>query len=181
MPVSIFAKPFVTRMVTWRPEGKGHSTPALCTGKGGFVANWDTLLGKCCYTPIWGNKTNVDRIFVLPVGWNWHEMYLWLLLTEIRHYLGRTFTSMSRGIVPVQNRSLGGHFRTPNLCLSHPLEACCHWNFGARQVHWGSSEDHTSSRLCFVQDGSTGSLHKCSGLDGMDEEFVWNKGWPENH
>ena len=50
----------------------------------------------------------------------------------------------------------------------HPEEACCHWDIGARQVHEGSSEDHTSSRLCFVQDGPTRSLHKCSGLDGMD-------------
>ena len=43
---------------------------------------------------------------------------------------------------------------------------------GARQVHRGSLEDHTLSRPCFVQDGPTGSLYKCSGLDGADEEFV---------
>ena len=45
----------------------------------------------------------------------------------------------------------------------------------------GSSEDHTSSRPCFVEDGPTGSLHKGVGLDGMDEELEWNGGWPENH
>ena len=45
----------------------------------------------------------------------------------------------------------------------------------------GTLEDHTSWRPCFVEDGPTGSLHKCSGLDGMDEEFLWNECWPENH
>ena len=45
----------------------------------------------------------------------------------------------------------------------HSPEACCHLNFGARQVHGGSLEDHTSSRPCFVEDGLTGSLHKWSG------------------
>ena len=64
---------------------------------------------------------------------------------------------------------------------THPPEACCHWKFGARQVHRGTSEDHTSSRPCFVQDGPTGLLHKCPGLGGADEEFVWNECWPENH
>ena len=61
-------------------------------------------------------------------------------------------------------------------CKRQPLppEACCHWNFGAGQVHGGSSEHHTSLRPCFVQDGRTGSLHKCSGLDGPFEEFVRN-------
>ena len=54
----------------------------------------------------------------------------------------------------------------------HPLEACCYWNFGARQVRGGSSEDHTSSRLCFVQDGPTVSFCKCSGLGGADKEFI---------
>ena len=55
-----------------------------------------------------------------------------------------------------------------------PPEACCHWNFGVRQVHGGSSEDHISSRPCFVEDGPTGSLHTCPGIDNADEEFVWN-------
>ena len=27
---------------------------------------------KDCYTHIWGNKIRMDRISVLPVGWNWH-------------------------------------------------------------------------------------------------------------
>ena len=34
---------------------------------------------------------------------------------------------------------------------------------------------------CFVENGLTGSLHKCSCLDSADEKFVWNEGWPENH
>ena len=38
-----------------------------------------------------------------------------------------------------------------------------------------------SSRPYFVEDGPIGSLRKCSGLDGANEEFVWNEGWPENH
>ena len=41
---------------------------------------------------------------------------------------------------------------------------------------WGLLRIHTSSRRCFVEDGLTGSLHKCPGLDGADEEFVWNEG-----
>ena len=63
----------------------------------------------------------------------------------------------------------------------HPPQAYCHWNFGARQVHGGTLEDHTSSRAYFIQDGLIGSLHKCLGLDGADEEFVWNEGWLEKH
>ena len=55
---------------------------------------------------------------------------------------------------------------------STAYSGCCYWNFGARQVDGGSSEDHTSSRPCFVESDLTGSLHKCSGLDGADEEFV---------
>ena len=69
-----------------------------------------TLLTKGCYTFIWGNKIDMDRIIVLPVGCNWHEMYLWLLPNEIRPNLGQTFTSMPSGIVSVKNRSLCGHF-----------------------------------------------------------------------
>ena len=72
--------------------------------------------------------------------------------------------------------SRGSDWCCPQL---HPLEACCRWNFGARQVQGGSSEGHTSSRLCFVEDGLTWLLHMCSGLDGADEEFVWKEGWPE--
>ena len=52
---------------------------------------------------------------------------------------------------------------------------------GTRQAHGGSSIDQTSSRPCFVEDGPTRSLHNCSGLEGVDEEFVRNEGWPENH
>ena len=73
------------------------------------------------------------------------------------------------------------HGRDSRYRQPHLPEACCHWNFGARQVHGGSLEDHTMSRLCFVQDGPTESLHKCSGLDGADEEIVWYEGCPENH
>ena len=43
-----------------------------------------TLRKKGYYTPIWGNKIDMDRISVHSVGWNWHEMYLWLLPNEIR-------------------------------------------------------------------------------------------------
>ena len=63
----------------------------------------------------------------------------------------------------------------------HPQEACCHWNFVVRKIHGGSSEDHTSSRPCFVEDGPTGLLHNFSGLDGVDEEFIWNDSWPASH
>ena len=66
-------------------------------------------------------------------------------------------------------------------CQPHSPEACCHWNFGARQVHGGSSQDHTLSRLCFIEDGPRGSLHKCLGIDGTGDNFVWNEGWQENN
>ena len=36
----------------------------------------------------------------------------------------------------------------------------------------------TTHKDCFVEDGLTGLLHKCSGLNGVDEEFVWMRaGW----
>ena len=50
-----------------------------------------------------------------------------------------------------------------------PLELWC-------QVQGSSWEDHTSSRLRFVEDGPTRSIQKCLGLYGADEEFVWNRG-----
>ena len=63
---------------------------------------------------------------------------------------------------------------------AHPAKACRHWNFGVRQVlPEGYSEDHTLSRPRFVQDGPTESLDKCSCLDGVDEEFIWNERWPK--
>ena len=67
-----------------------------------------TLGKKGCYTPIEYNKTNVDRTFVFPLGWNWHDMDLWLFPNEIRHYLGQTFNARSNGIVEFWNHSIGG-------------------------------------------------------------------------
>ena len=70
---------------------------------------WYTLLAKKgCYTPIEDNKTNVDRTFVFPLGWNWHDMDPWLFPNEIRHYLGQTFNARSSGIVELRNHSIGG-------------------------------------------------------------------------
>ena len=54
------------------------------------------------------NKTNVDRTFVFPLGWNWHDMDPWLFPNEIRHYLGQTFNARSSGIVELRNHSIGG-------------------------------------------------------------------------
>ena len=70
---------------------------------------------KGCYTPIWGNTIGVDRILVLPMGWNWHGMYLWLLSNKFRPYLSWSFTSMPSGIVEVQNCSLGDY--SQKICL----------------------------------------------------------------
>ena len=126
-----------------------------------------TLQEKLCYTPIWGKKFDMDRHFVLPMGWNWHEMYCECSPTCMWRHVAQCYC-WSCGLT--------------SCCYQpHRLEACCHWKFGARQIHWGSSEDHTSSRLCFIRDDLTGLLHKCPGLDSTDEEFVWNEGWPENH
>ena len=67
-----------------------------------------TLGKKGCYTPIEDNKTNVDRFFVFPLGWNWHDMDPWLFPNEIRHYLGQTLNARSSGIVELRNHSIGG-------------------------------------------------------------------------
>ena len=67
-----------------------------------------TLGKKGCYTPIEDIKTNVDRTFVFPLGWNWHDMDPWLFPNEIRHYLGQTFNARSSGIVELRNHSIGG-------------------------------------------------------------------------
>ena len=66
-----------------------------------------TLGKKGCYTPIEDNKTNVDRTFVFPLGWNWHDMDPWLFPNEIWHYLGQTFNARSSGIVGLRNHSIG--------------------------------------------------------------------------
>ena len=183
--------------------------------------------------PIWRNEIDMDRSFVLPMGWNWLEMYMWLLPNEIWPYLGRSYTSKQSEIVEVQNLSLSGHFPKSDFALwqvrinnciffsiltdcsnnapsnpyidqalsactcpwgpvakrycwsrgsdscrhqPHPPEACCHRNFGARQVHGGFSEDHTSSRRYFVQDGPTVFRPWQRGW-----RILWNEGWPENH
>ena len=68
---------------------------------------------KKAFTHPFKAKIDMDRISVLPVGWNWHKMYLRVLPSEIRPYFGWTFTSLPSGIAEVQNHSLGGHF--PNL------------------------------------------------------------------
>ena len=78
------------------------------------MSGWDsfiyiyTLGKKGCYTPIEDNKTNVDRTFGFPLGWNWHDMDPWLFPNEIRHYLGQTFNARSSGIVELRNHSIGG-------------------------------------------------------------------------
>ena len=74
-----------------------------------------TLGKKGCYSPIENNKTNVDRTFVFPLGWNWHDVYPWLFPNEIRHYLGQTFNARSSGIVELRNHSIGG--RSPQINL----------------------------------------------------------------
>ena len=58
--------------------------------------------------PIEDNKTNVDRTFVFPLGWNWHDMDPRLFPNEIRHFLGQTFNARSSGIVELRNHSIRG-------------------------------------------------------------------------
>ena len=62
----------------------------------------------------------------------------------------------------------------------HTQKTCCHWIFGASQVFRGSLKDNTSARPCIAEDGPTGSLLECSGLDGADEKSVRNEGWLHN-
>ena len=81
-----------------------HYHPLVCF----FLLSLYTLGKKGCYTPIEDNKTNVDRTFVFPLGWNWHDMDLWLFPNEIRHYLGQTFNARSSGIAELRNHSIGG-------------------------------------------------------------------------
>ena len=73
-----------------------------------YIYIYTLLAKKGCYTPIEDNKTNVDRTFVFPLGWNWHDMDPWLFPNEIRHYLGQTFNARSSGIVEPRNHSIGG-------------------------------------------------------------------------
>ena len=94
-----------------------YSTPFYCHFEARHVVwwpllgllSWYTLGKKYCYTPIEDNKINVDRTFVFPLGWNWHDMDPWLFPNEIRHYLGQTFNARSSGIVQLRNHSIGGH------------------------------------------------------------------------
>ena len=83
-------------------------TPSALLSIGTCIIHWYTLGKKGCYTPIGDNKTNVDRTFVFPLGWNWHDMDPWLFPNEIRHYLGQTFNARSSGIVELRNHSIGG-------------------------------------------------------------------------
>ena len=80
--------------------------PNHCSG--GYNVMIYTLGKKGCYTPTEDNKTNVDRTFLFPLGWNWHDMDPWLFPNEIRHYLGQTFNARSSGIVELRNHSIGG-------------------------------------------------------------------------
>ena len=41
---------------------------------------------KVVTPPFEALKSISDRIFVFPVGWNWHEMYLWVFPIKIRPY-----------------------------------------------------------------------------------------------
>ena len=82
--------------VSFRGDDRGESGPRYTLGK------------KGCYTPIEDNKSNVDRTFVFPLGWNWHDMDPWLFPNEIRHYLRQTFNARSSGIVELRNHSIGG-------------------------------------------------------------------------
>ena len=74
------------------------------------VTQCTLLAKKGCYTPIEDDKTNVDRTFVFPFGWNWHDMDPWLFPNEIRHYLGQTFNARSSGIVELRKHRIGGRF-----------------------------------------------------------------------
>ena len=135
-----------------------------------------TLLEKCCCTLLWDNKIDMDRIFVLPVGWNWHEMYLWLLPDEIQPNLPWTFISMRQSVT-------AGRVGLTHATVNHILRrhAVIGTSVPGKSTGAPRKTMYTSSRTCFVQDGPTGSLHKCSGLVDTDEEFVWIEGWPENH
>ena len=107
-----------SELMLWFSKTRCHGLLEISNSKGRDVIVSNTMkhlyiytLGtKGCYAPFWGNQIDMDRVFVLPLGWNWHEMYLWLLPYEIRPFLGRTFTSVPSGILKVQSHSLCGHF-----------------------------------------------------------------------
>ena len=126
--------PFDTYMSRWQQKSSSNSTchwlcaflltvsalllpvyaihfpsSAICSATVKLLAeSWYTLGKKGCYTPIEDNKTKVDRTFVFPLGWNWHDMDPWLFPNEIRHYLGQTSNARSSGIVELRNLSIGG-------------------------------------------------------------------------
>ena len=63
----------------YSPSSKLRSSGAEYSSKYVSCINIYTLLAKKgWYTPIEDNKTNVDRTFVFPLGWNWHNMDPWL-------------------------------------------------------------------------------------------------------
>ena len=67
--------------------------------------------------------------------------------------------------------------------LTRATVNCILWRHAATVtlVPGKSSEEHTSSGPCFVENDPTGSLHTCSDLDDTDEEFAWSGGSPENN
>ena len=85
------------------PDGECLRRNVTCVTRP-YIHSWQ----KGCYTHIEDNKTNMDRTFVFPLGWNWHDMDPWLFPNEIRHYLGQTFNARSSGIVELRNHSIGG-------------------------------------------------------------------------
>ena len=71
-----------------------------------------TLLEKSFFTPIWEKKVDMDRLTLLPVGWNWNVMYMWLLPNVIRPYLARPDFHFNAKWV---HRSPKPQFISPNL------------------------------------------------------------------
>ena len=87
----------LVRIMPWTYSITSSQSKGICNVSGEYHRQFYAIIHpwkKGCYNPIWCHKTDMDRIFVLPIGWNWHEMYLWLSSNNIWPHLGRNFTSM---------------------------------------------------------------------------------------
>ena len=106
--LSKFFGVYIDKKLSWKTR-ISYMTGKIARRVGLLIKSMKYTLGKNgCYTPIEDNKTNVDRTFVFPLGWNWHDMDPWVFHNEIRHYFGQTFNARSGGIVELRNHSIGG-------------------------------------------------------------------------
>ena len=87
--LSKFFGVYIDKKLSWKTR-ISYMTGKIARRVGLLIKSMKYTLGKNgCYTPIEDNKTNVDRTFVFPLGWNWHDMDPWVFPTKSDITLGR--------------------------------------------------------------------------------------------